>query len=350
MGDSLSANEKKVLYAIVKDPDLNNRQLALKIRMKPSTLASIRQRLFTEGYYKTVRVPFLQNLGCEMLVVVYTSFNPAVHLEERVKITKEMIDAFSEIFYSLGETHKGFSLSFAGDYTTASMINDIRTETFAKLRLLEGRSPRKVVFPFQISRVDRFWNFAPLLAEAFGIKDEPREERLFAPDGRGKLSRTERLVFHGLVRHPELTDAALGRVLPVSRHTIAATRKKLERAGLVKTLIMPDLRKLGFKVICFYHVEYSLGKPLDTSRADPSRIMSGATFFMASRKYDAIMLSAYADYDQAKMDNMHKIQHLKESNYINEMPVINEYSVNNTIVIKEMEFAPITKKILGLGA
>jgi DNA-binding Lrp family transcriptional regulator len=316
--------------------------------MKPSTLASIRQRLFNDGYFKTLRVPFMQDLGCEMLVIVYTSFNPAVPLEQRVAITKKSIEVHSELFYSVGETHKGFSLSFAGDYTTASMINDVRTETFAKHKLLDERFPRKVVFPFKISRVERFWDFAPLLAEAFGIRHEPQKDRLFALKGVVRLSRTERMVFHGLVQHPEMSDAALGRVLPVSRHTIAATRKRFERAGLLRTVIVPDLRKLGFKVICFCHVEYSPGKPLDIAKPDPTQVMDSATFFMAARKYDVIMLSAYMDYDQAKMETTRKIQRLKEGGYISEMPVVNEYSVSNMVTIKDLEFAPITKKILQL--
>lgn len=346
MNDSLSKNEKKVLYYMFKRPLLNNRELAQEIGMNQSTLASIRQRLHKSGFYKTVRIPMMQDLGCEMLVVIHTEFNPAIPLEQRVKTTRKSIEVYDELVYSVGETHKGFSISLVGDYTAVSRINDIRTETFAKMSLLEGNFPNEVVMPFAISRIDRFMDFGQMLAEAFEIEEKIKSEPLFVPSKKILLSKTEKLVYLGLVEHPEMTDTELGRVLPVSRHTVAAIRKRLEGQGLIRTVLVPDLRMLGFKVICFYHVKYSPKKPLDITTAETSPIMNNNTFFMASRKYETIMLSAYTDYDVAKMDNMRKVQFLKENGYIETMPTIHEYSVNNMAIIKDLTFGPITKKIL----
>jgi DNA-binding Lrp family transcriptional regulator len=106
------------------------------------------------------------------------------------------------------------------------------------------------------------------------------------------------------VENPEMTDTELGKTLPVSRHTVAAIRKRLEGAGLIKTVLVPDMRKLGFKVICFYHIRYSTKKPLDMAGPVQAPVMNNNTFFMASRKYETIMLSAYRDYDEAKMDSV----------------------------------------------
>jgi DNA-binding MarR family transcriptional regulator len=347
MHESLSRNERKVLYKMFRRPLLNNRELAQEIGMNQSTLASIRQRLHTSGYFKTVRIPMMQDLGCEMLVVIHTEFNPAIPLEQRVKITRKSIEVYDELVYSVGETHKGFSISLVGDYTSVSRIGDVRTETFAKMSLLEGNFPNEVVFPFAISRIERFMDFAPVLASVFEIADEPEREPLFVPKERMELSKTERLVYQGLVEHPEMTDTGLGRVLPVSRHTVASIRKDLEARGLVRTVLMPDLRRLGFKVICFYHVKYSPKRPLDIAALEPSPIMNANTFFMASRKYETIMLSVYTDYDMAKMDNMRKVQFLKENGRIDQLPVIHEYSVNNMAIIKDLTFGPITRKITG---
>jgi hypothetical protein len=60
------------------------------------------------------------------------------------------------------------------------------------------------------------------------------------------------------------------------------------------------------------------------------------------------MLSAYRDYDAAKMDSVRKVQYLKENGLIDSMPVIQEYSVNNMAMIKDLSFGQITKKILGI--
>jgi DNA-binding MarR family transcriptional regulator len=348
MHEDLSRNEKKVLYYMFKHPLLNNRELAQEIGMNQSTIASIRQRLYNGGYFRTVRIPVMQNLGCELLVAIHTDFNPAIPLEQRVKTTKKMIEVFDEIFYSIGETNKGFSFSLAGNYTATCKINDVRTETFAKMNLLEGTQPTEAVFPFTISRINRFMDFAPMLADAFGIEDAQDASRQFVPGERVELGKTEKLVYLGLVENPEMTDTELGKTLPVSRHTVAAIRKRLEGAGLIKTVLVPDMRKLGFKVICFYHIRYSTKKPLDMAGPVQAPVMNNNTFFMASRKYETIMLSAYRDYDEAKMDSVRKVQYLKENGLIDAMPVIQEYSVNNMAMIKDLAFAQITKKILGI--
>jgi hypothetical protein len=60
------------------------------------------------------------------------------------------------------------------------------------------------------------------------------------------------------------------------------------------------------------------------------------------------MLSAYRDYDEAKMDNVRKVQYLKENGLIEVMPVIQEYGVNNMAMIKDLQFGQITRKILGI--
>jgi len=102
-------------------------------------------------------------MGCKMLVVIYTNFSPLIPLEERVKITGKTIEVFDEIFFSAGEQDKGFSLSLSQDYATIGKINDIRTQTFGGRGLLEEEYPSMVVFPFEISKVYRFLDFAPLL-------------------------------------------------------------------------------------------------------------------------------------------------------------------------------------------
>ena len=80
-------------------------------------------------------------MGCEMLVAIYTHFSPLIPLLERVEITGKTIEVFEEIFFSIGEQDKGFSLSLSKDYATIGRINDIRTQTFGGRGLLEEEYP-----------------------------------------------------------------------------------------------------------------------------------------------------------------------------------------------------------------
>ena len=86
------------------------------LNLKHSTITSIRHRLKENDYFRKLMIPKLQSLGCEMLVVIYTNFSPLIPLFERVEITGETIEVFEEIFFSVGEQDKGFSLSISKDY------------------------------------------------------------------------------------------------------------------------------------------------------------------------------------------------------------------------------------------
>ncbi len=169
MLSNLSRNEGLVLWGLTVYPTLTDIEVSKKLDMPHSTFSTIRKRLQKNGYYTTVRIPMVQCLGAEMLAVLYTFFNPAISVEERAVITTKTIEIFEEIFYSVGETHKGFSVSFSGNYTAIGQITERRIETFAKEGLLDIQQPKEVIFPFEISQIPLFFDFDELLEDAFDI-------------------------------------------------------------------------------------------------------------------------------------------------------------------------------------
>ena len=136
----LTNKEKLMLYGLVKYTQLPDKQLSEKLGLKHSTVTTIRHRLKGNEYLRKLIIPKLQSMGCEMLVVIYTHFSPLIPLLERIEITGKTIEVFDEIFFSVGEEDKGFSLSLSKDYATIGRINDIRTQTFGG-RGLRGRIP-----------------------------------------------------------------------------------------------------------------------------------------------------------------------------------------------------------------
>ncbi len=173
----LSDNEKRVLHGLVRHTDMKDRELSDILGMKHSTVTTIKHRLAKEEYFSRKRIPYLQNLGCEMLGVTYAEFNPAVSAEARVEKARERIEIYDELFYSVGETNYGFSLSFSKNYTNIEKISDIRTQLFAELGLLEATFPTQMVFPLETSDIVRFFDYSRLLASDFGIDDEDAESR-----------------------------------------------------------------------------------------------------------------------------------------------------------------------------
>jgi len=346
----LTEKEKLVLYGIVKYPNLTDKKLSEKLKLKQSTVTSIKNRLKSNGYFRKIIIPRLQNMGCQMLVSIYTSFSPLIPLEERVAITGKAIEVFEEIFFSVGEQDKGFSLSLSEDYSTIGKINDIRTQTFGGRGLLEEEYPNMVVFPFDISRIYRFFDFSTLLRKSFNLNLEDEEEIInlaFRHSKDVELTDTEKNVFCMMVSYPELTDGNIGREIGVSRHTVSRLRRGFEIENLIRKINLPNLEKFGFEILVFYHIRFDPRNPPNIDNDDAAMLMSDSTVFFASRQFEAVMISIYSDYDDFKSDSMNITQLLKQNKWIAEDPKILSYSLSKMFFIKDFKFAPITQKIVG---
>jgi DNA-binding MarR family transcriptional regulator len=346
----LTEKEKIMLYGLVKYPQLTDKELSEKLDLKHSTVTSIRLRLKKNEYLRKLIIPKLQSMGCEMLVVIYTNFSPLIPLMERVEITGETIEVFPEIFFSVGEQDKGFSLSLSKDYATIGRINDIRTQTFGGRGLLEEEYPNTVVFPFEISKIYRFFDFAPLLRRSFNIISE--EEIIAENIDFGifeesiTFSDTEKNVYCMLISYPELSDSDIGRELGVSRHTISRLKRRFEKNNLTKQLNLPNFVKLGFEILVFYHISFDPRNPPDMDENESVSLMSDSTVFFSSRRFEAVLISVYKDYEGYKSDRTRMMRLLKENQWIAEDPIIKSYGLNTMAYIKNFRFAPITSKIV----
>ncbi len=363
--NKLSRREKLVLYGLVKYPHFTDKEIAHQVNMKVSTFSSIKQRLKKAGYFKKIRIPMLQRLGAELFCVTYTHFNQAVQLEARIQKTANTIEVFEEIFYSVGDTFRGFSISVARNYSDVTHIEDKRIEIFGQLGLLEVEYPTMVLFPFETSHIDRFLDYAPLLKRNFQIDDKDLAswkmedvngsqiddidtftKDAFNNNSSYELSKTEMLIFCALVENPDLSDKSLGELLPLSRHTISNTRRKLETQGILRTLCIPSLKLLNFDVLSIYHMTYNPGNVPEPDQVT-DRIMDDSTIFLCSRRFESFMISAYPDYETAKDESARMIQYLKSNDLMADKMMIEEFSVKNMITIKDIKFGPIARKIVG---
>ena len=348
----LTKNEELVLYGLVKFPDKNDKELAQLLDMKDSTLTSIKKRLEEQKFFNTLYIPMLNRLGCEMLGIVSTTFNPIIPLKERIEITSEKIEKFEEIFLSFGELEKGFSISFSKNLTTFAGINEIRTETFGKLGLLENSTPNEIIFPFKLSHIDCFFSSGRILESYFDLdpivdSEEPEVPMTWFIDGPEKnLTVKERKVLVALVKNPNMTMEKIGsdEKVALSRHTVARMKRKFITEGLIKKMIIPDLKQIGFKILVLYDFKFNPNSPPQFE--DFEMINSNSTLFFAHRKFRAVMISAYANYSEYKEDKMQKFTYLKDQNILTYTPAPKKFVFDQMIVIKNFMFSPITEKIL----
>ena len=216
--------------------------------------------------------------------------------------------------------------------------------------MLEEEYPNTVIFPFEISKIYRFFDFAPLLSHDLNIEvDETENTKVvkFGSNEEMTFSDTEKNVYCMLISYPELSDSDVGRELGVSRHTISRLRRKFEEKNLSKKIMFPNLEKLGFEIVAFYHILFDPRNPPNMEDDDAATLISNSTVFFASRRFEAVMISIYKNYDDYKSDMMKKIQLLKENQWIAEDPIVRTYGLSTMTFIKDFKFAPIASKIVG---
>ena len=346
---NLTEKEKLTLYGLTRYPTLTDKQFSEKLNLKHSTVTSIRHRLRENEYFRSLVIPRLQNMGCNMIVLIYTDLNPLIPLEERVKISGKTIAVFEEIFLSVGAQDKGFSLSLSKDYATIGRINDIRTQTFGKHGFLEDEYPNMVVFPFDISKIYRFFDFSPLLKKSFDLEMESTDEvkNLGFLSGKSvNLTDREKNIYCSLVKYPEISDSELGKKIGVSRHTVSRLRRNFEKDFLIRRIKLPNLKKLGFEILTTYHIRYDPRNHPNMEKDETVSLISDSTIVMASRMFETFMLSVHTDFDDYNKDTTRIMQILKENKWISKNPVIRTHSLNELVFIKDYIFAPIAKKIL----
>jgi len=354
-------NEKKVLYSLVQYPDLSDKEMAEILGLKVSTFTSVKKRLKNEGYYKQILVPDLKYMGCEFLGVIFTSFNPVISLDERIKITRETIEVADEIFLSIGDPEKGFSLSLNENYTNFVRINEKRTTTFGKAGLLEKEYPNEIIFPFPTSKTFEFFNYGKTLKKIFNLekilniskKSQKLEENsekstkkyeFYEEKGKINLKSNEKKVFLCLINNPEATLQEIADEIDLTRHTVSRIKKGFFEKGLLRYLTIPNLKKIGYGLLVFYHFKFKPQNP--PKDEDFEELNSDSTIYFVGKKFEAVMLSLYKDYDAYKNDKTEKFTYLKMNELIIFDPEIRRYTFDRLEIIKDMVFEPITEKIL----
>jgi len=365
----LSSTEKLAYMGLVTYPDEKDRQIANRLSLPNSTFASAKSRLMESGFLTESYVPIYPRLGMELLAAVYSDFNPSVSVEERVRNTRRSVEVYPEIILSMGESHRGFSLSVARNITRIMKISHERMSILAKLNLLEIELPIEVMFPFEISNVHRFFNLAPLiqkkltesvpgLLEDIGVdmkdaysKDNilqiPRGERVLAPSD-VDLSKKQLEILYYIVKHPGISASKLSTLIPYSRHTISRVKEMLIEDGYLSCIRVPELSRLNYSILSLYHAKIDPKNPLQQDVAMHREILQEDSVFFVSRPTEIIMLAAYENYVQYNRGMSSFNQFLKVNNFQRSIPTIRNHSLGEAIWIKTFQYHPLVKETFDL--
>jgi hypothetical protein len=364
----LSKTESLAFIGLVTYPDDKDREIADRLSLPNSTFASAKARLLESGFLQETYIPVFPKLGMELLATVYSDFNSSVKVEERIQHSKQTVEVYPEIVLSMGESHRGFSLSIARNITRIMKIGHERMSILAKLNLLEIELPMEVLFPFEISWVLRYFNLAPLIyknisqqdpsmLEDVGIKREDlykKDEILNIKDRLADprdvdLSRKQLEILYYVVKYPWMSASKLSNHIHHSRHTISRVKEKLIDEGYLSCLKVPDLSKLDYSILTLFHAQVEPKNPISFESAKDPHLLQDDTIFFVSRPRKLIMLGAYKDYVQYNKGRSEFNQFLKLNKFQKDLPTIRIHSLPEAIWIKRFEYHPLIKETFGLN-
>ena len=72
------------------------------------------------------------------------------------------------------------------------------------------------------------------------------------------FSNTKKKIYCVLIQYPELSDSEIGTKVGVSRHTVSRLRRGFENNNLIRKINLPNLKKLGFEILTFFHIRFAV--------------------------------------------------------------------------------------------
>jgi DNA-binding MarR family transcriptional regulator len=345
----LNQNAKTVLYGLVKYPEFNDRELSEALNIKKASVSVIRNRLKTDEYFRPKTIPCVHKLGYKILNVGYTHFTPSVSRDIIRRVGKGMVEQFVDIFYAVYGLDQGMGFSFTENFHEAKEKMALIESFLAKHDMNDDVTFKSLLFPFKLTSVLSFFNFAPILKRHFEIELEDQES-----EGNGiclremddvKLTLNEKLVLYGITKYPELNNTKLGLLFDIPPKTISAIKRRLEKQGLIVKLNIPNLEKLGFQILSLFHGRFKPGNTADTKKEMVEKMLIGTPHILAIvEDVDCVVLSIYKNYSEFKSVNNRVSRFLSNMELFQEEPTVLQFSIPSTKLVRDLECASMIQR------
>jgi hypothetical protein len=291
----------------------------------------------------------LEKIGCELLTVRYGSFDPLTTYEMREKCASTQ--KFQEVFFKRSSDKSRIALSAATDFTEVKRYIDYSNKVYGEQGFLPEEGITHVFFPFKVSKIFRFYDYAPLLKQHFNLPGESKSEfnTEFVESEPVKLTDNEKLVFYAIVKYPEFNDNEIAKKVSMTRQYVSNARKKFEYGGLIKTINMPNLSALDFQMVVLMHVTVNPKSSLSARRHGIEKIMSqGAHIFDIAGNLEFVLISAFKDYPEYEKIHDDMVNYYTEHDLLLKTPVT-KIMLNRDIKLRiNGRFAPLVKKVFGI--
>jgi len=345
----LTKKEKLVFYGLIRWPELNDIELSMKINVSRSTITTIRRKLDERKLYSTLNIPDLTKIGCDLLLVSYSNFVPSVSYRIRKEYSDILMKTYPELFFEISTNKRRVYFSAGRNFTEIKRSIDNSGEIHVRQELVSERRNTYVYFPLNLTELFRFFDYAPLLKHHFHLEIDDGYERKTTRAEMARFTENEKLVFYTMVKYPGLTGGQIARRVSMSRQTVNAMKNRFLSDGLLRTVRIPDIRKLGFELMVFSHMHFNPKKPIDKRHRGIELMLSKRSQILKiSGNSEAIVLSVFENYTEYLETYDELLDFYERNRFLLGNPVIRIFPIKSKRLLMDMRYAPLVKKVLGI--
>lgn len=345
MKTQFTIRQKMALWGLIKYPTFNDRETAEKIRMKLSTLTTIRYKMIEGGYYKTVNVPFVNRMGFELCAF----FMLRLKSNAKGKPLNVRKGELPNLVYIAHDRERVLAFGFYPDYTRAQADLHSLVSRMTKTKNLEKSGHWWKFIPFNNNDVLSYFEMSPFVRKALNIhKSEAMTTKgsVFKGDNI-HLSSFEREVLQEFVAFPDETDIQISENLNITRSTVARVRKFLLTRSY-KTLNILDLTKLNYKAISISAP--SLEFSFTGSRSALIKAANSIEYplFLSVGDYGAVFITAHKQLSGIRKKAKRVFMGGAFKGHIKDPPHIATFNLKHLIVLRDHQYLPLIKQALKL--
>ena len=375
LADRLLNSEKLTLYALVRFPLYNDREISKMIPVNMSTVTAIKNRLQQKGHVKTVRVPRMDRINSDIIFGWWAGYYPLTSERDLEELANEIRDRFPEIFYCISDIDSMFCLGFTRSYPELEERIGELSMRLSNRNIICHDKAKLFIFTSQYSELDPCFDFSiflekqlpfeMILSQTFG-NDQTRikkimegiraEENPNSPSPGfadvkepANLRKKEQKVLYGLVSNPLMPDEQTGRLLKVTRQMVSRSRKELEKRGYLKTVRIPDLKGLGVNMIAAIYINFKPDIKRKEWQESTRDLFEKQSAFITIQGMDKMLgLFPCMDLGDFKCIKKRLLEKLTRKGYLLREPWIKLISVSKGILNKDFVFAPYIAKRFGI--
>ena len=291
--------------------------------------------------------------NCELIQISYGNAYPSEPSSNLWNIVNQSDRSKPRCFYSLQGSYQHIFLQVFKNYTEAKRSNDKFQKAYLRNRFFLESNYKQILFPFQLTREINFFDHSPLLKQIFNIKDvarngERNQTRKIMPDS-VKLKKLEKKILYGLVKFPSLADSKVCKKIGTTRQAVARMRKKFENDHIIKTVKIPNLAKLGYRLLALFHIDLHPNKSMSVLKDGVKKINEVMPpVFQISNDTQCVYLSSFRDFEHYQRAKSELYSSFTEKELFISPPTSIPFSLPYMSQNQNHDYSRVIKNLLGV--